>query len=174
MDEYFRYDKLTGRLIGKFNPQIDPLESKNQGKPVYMYPPNLIELDELPEIDKEKEIFYVEDGKLVKYKKLKVYDKETKEEIDIDEKHFDSVQYTEKEPPIESYYEWDGQDWTINEELKIKYDDRREYIDKKKALLISLVEYQDEFSITLIDKIKELEVKVQELEKKLDLQISKL
>ena len=57
----FCYNNETKEYIGEMNLQIDPLETKKQGKVVYMFPPNVV--TKKPPIFDDTKKYILWDGK---------------------------------------------------------------------------------------------------------------
>lgn len=149
----YQYIENNGELISEVDAQVDPLESRIQGKDVFLIPKNCTK--EIPFKTKEGEIniFNGLKWEIKEDHRGIYYDKYTKEKINFIEFGNVPENLTDKEPPSNNfnYIEWINDDWNISPENEIIIEKQ----SIKSDLLLSdstYIHVVDDIISILIDK----------------------
>lgn len=116
----YNYHHQTKEYMGESNASVDPLESKNQDKSIFLIPANATKIK--PRGCAKNEVAIFPDNKWVIKKDYRGiwFDKTTKERVIIDEIGIDNTNLTKLEPA--EFDKWDGNKWTEDTVLKAEYE----------------------------------------------------
>ena len=110
----YKYDTETKEYVGKITAQLDPLESKIQGKEIYLLPAN--STFEKPPVTGDKEIVIFENNNWIKkadYRDDVFYDTATQERHEIKEIGIIPLENWTDKAPTDNKAVWNGNNWEI-------------------------------------------------------------